>query len=120
MIGNGNARAAVPPDVLKQVILNLVLNAKEVMGRSGPVEIVVSDVEDGVTVEVLDRGPGIPEDALARVFDPFFTTKDSVHGVGLGLYTAEGLVRTHGGAIKASNRSDGPGARFLLELPREA
>jgi signal transduction histidine kinase len=109
--------AAIPPDELKQILLNLVLNAREVTPPGGAVEVVVDGTGGSVRIEVLDRGPGIPEEALPRIFDPFFSTKDEVHGVGLGLFTAEGLVRRHGGRIRAENRVDGPGARFVVELP---
>jgi C4-dicarboxylate-specific signal transduction histidine kinase len=73
-------------------------------------------------VDVMDDGPGVPPDILHRVFDPFFTTKDAVHGVGLGLFVAEGLVRTAGGSIvarHARDRSDATyrGAWFHIELP---
>ncbi len=116
VIGGEGLGAAMPPDALKQVLLNLILNAQEVTNDGGPVEVVIGDA-DGPRIEVLDRGPGIPQEALSRVFDPFFSTKGDMHGVGLGLFTAEGLVRTHGGRIEASNRQDGPGARFVIHLP---
>jgi len=75
-----------------------------------------------VSVDVVDDGPGISADILHRVFDPFFTTKDAVHGVGLGLFVAEGLVRTAGGSIVARNApidsgSAYGGAWFHIELP---
>ena len=73
-----------------------------------------------VAIDVLDRGHGIPPDVEDRIFDPFFTTKEAVHGVGLGLYTAQGLVRAAGGSLEAGNRSDGPGARFTVRLPAAA
>ncbi|HKK27855.1 MAG TPA: ATP-binding protein [Gemmatimonadota bacterium] len=118
------------PDVLKQVLLNLVENAREAIAASGPgpdgsgrgsIEIEVradgADPGDGdVVLEVRDDGPGFAEGVLERIFDPFFTTKDEVHGVGLGLFVAEGLVRRHGGAVTASNRRGG-GARVILRLP---
>jgi C4-dicarboxylate-specific signal transduction histidine kinase len=71
---------------------------------------------------VVDDGPGISAEILHRVFDPFFTTKDAVHGVGLGLFVAEGLVRTAGGSIVARNAAVGSGpayggAWFHIELP---
>jgi two-component system C4-dicarboxylate transport sensor histidine kinase DctB len=72
-----------------------------------------------VMVDVADDGPGIPADVLPRIFDPFFTTKGAVHGVGLGLFVAEGLVRTAGGRLTATNRAAG-GAQFHLELPAAA
>lgn len=117
VVGGRDVWAPMPPDALKQVLLNLVLNARDVTPAESTVEVVVTPDDDEIRLEVLDRGPGIPEEALARVFDPFYTTKDEVHGVGLGLFTAEGLVRTHGGRIRAENRTDGPGARFVVELP---
>ena len=66
---------------------------------------------------MVDDGHGISDDALPQVFDPFFTTKSDVRGVGLGLFTAAGLVRGHGGRIAAANRSDRSGARLTIEIP---
>lgn len=117
VVSPGDAKARVAPDALKQVLLNLGLNAREAMDDEGPMEIVVASEDGKVTIEVLDRGPGIDDDIVPRIFDPFFTTKTQVQGVGLGLFTAEALVRTYGGRIAAANRSDGPGARFTLEFP---
>jgi len=70
----------------------------------------------------------VPPEILSRIFDPFFTTKDAVHGVGLGLFVAEGLVRTAGGRITAGTSSiagsaganEGGGAWFRIELPTVA
>jgi len=117
VVSPGNITARMAPDSLKQVLLNLGLNAREAMGDEGPMEIVVSPHGERTRIEVMDRGPGIPEEILPRIFDPFFTTKSEVQGVGLGLFTAEAIVRTFGGRIEAANRTDGPGARFTLELP---
>jgi C4-dicarboxylate-specific signal transduction histidine kinase len=80
---------------------------------------------DDVHIDARDNGPGIPADILSRVFDPFFTTKDAVHGVGLGLFVAEGLVRSAGGRITAANidssrdSAEGGqhGAWFRIQLP---
>jgi signal transduction histidine kinase len=119
VVGGAGLRVGMPADALKQVLLNLLLNAREV-AEGAPIEVVVSREDDGARLEVLDRGPGIAVEALPRIFDPFFSTKDHVHGVGLGLFTAEGLVRTHGGRISAGNRTDGPGARFVIHLPAES
>jgi signal transduction histidine kinase len=110
----------IAAEALKQVLLNLVLNAREAAPEGSTVEVVAIREHDDpqrIRVEVLDRGPGIPGHLMDRIFDPFFTTKDSVHGVGLGLYTAESLVRAAGGVLRASNRADGPGARFSVILP---
>jgi signal transduction histidine kinase len=117
VVGSGSLHARVAADAMKQVLLNLGLNAREAMEDQGPIEIVLSGAAGRVRVEVLDRGPGIDEEILPRIFDPFFTTKKQVHGVGLGLFTAEAIVRTYGGRIEAANRGDGPGARFTIEFP---
>ncbi len=112
------------PDALKQVLLNLVQNAREAVlnGQHEPLEPVnVVEIQlhvEGahVAIDVRDRGPGIAEHDLTRIFDPFFTTKEAVHGVGLGLFVAEGLVRTVGGRLTAGNR-DGGGAWFRIDVP---
>lgn len=113
--------AAISPDALKQVFLNLVQNAREAVRQArvsaGPrIEITVRRDGDTVRVAVTDNGPGIAPEALPRIFDPFFTTKESVQGVGLGLFVAEGIVRVAGGRLTAGNRDDG-GAEFRIELP---
>jgi signal transduction histidine kinase len=114
---NGPTQVGISADRLKQVLLNLTRNAAEAMGHSGTVEIHVDGGLDSVVVRVEDDGPGIDEAVLPRVFDPFFTTKDEIQGVGLGLFTAEGLVRTYGGRISAINRADRSGACFRVEIP---
>jgi signal transduction histidine kinase len=120
VVGVEGSVARIAPDSLKQVLLNLGLNAREAMGDEGPMEIVVGGSGGQVRIEVLDRGAGIPPEIIPRIFDPFFTTKSQVQGVGLGLFTAEAIVRTYGGRIEANNRDDGPGARFTVELPEVA
>jgi len=126
--GDEGLEAAIGPDALKQVLLNLVQNGREAYvgwtGKpAGParVAIEVSAASDEIRIEVSDNGPGIPPEILSRIFDPFFTTKDAVHGVGLGLFVAEGLVRSAGGKITAGNRAPsgerGDGAWFRIELP---
>ena len=119
-----DVHATLAPDALKQVLLNLVQNAREAMQQcengttDAPqtIEISVHNTPDEIFMEVRDRGPGIPPASLARIFDPFFTTKAAMHGVGLGLFVAEGVVRTAGGRLSAGNRDDG-GAWFRVQLP---
>jgi signal transduction histidine kinase len=114
------APVAIPPDALKQVLLNLAQNAYEAVGADGTIGIAVSRGGENTVIEVSDSGPGIPPEVLDRIFDPFFTTKTHARGVGLGLFLAEGIVRRHGGRVTAHNRGQGGGARFRLELPRKA
>ncbi|HTI64750.1 MAG TPA: ATP-binding protein [Gemmatimonadaceae bacterium] len=130
--GDEQIEAAIAPDALKQVLLNLVQNAREAFEGwgarpPGPARVAIALARDGdeVRIEIRDNGPGIPAEVLPRVFDPFFTTKGAVHGVGLGLFVAEGLVRGAGGRITAGNfgaPSDAAadvnfGARFVVQLP---
>jgi two-component system NtrC family sensor kinase len=120
--GNADHAAAIAPDALKQVLLNLVQNAREAVTQSGTetpkISVDVHDSDDGVSIRVRDNGPGVPDDLRARIFDPFFTTKGAVDGVGLGLFVAEGLVRSAGGRLSLQgDLASGRGATFYIELP---
>lgn len=103
---------------LEQVLLNLMMNAATAMGGKGRITVRVRrlqrDAEPWLAIEVLDQGPGIPAEHLARIFDPFFTT---TQGTGLGLTISYGLIRAHGGELRAANRAEG-GAVFTVLLPR--
>ncbi len=106
---------------VKQVILNLIINAEHAMvtahGRGSLVVRTTHDVDRrSVVIEVSDDGPGIADDLQARVFDPFFTTKDVGKGTGLGLSVAYAIVQEHGGRIWLTSRP-GAGASFFVELP---
>jgi signal transduction histidine kinase len=108
---------AMPPDTLKQVLLNLVQNAREVMPDGGSVWLRLERDGGRAVIEVVDEGPGLPDELLDRIFDPFFTTKGEVSGVGLGLFIAHGLVSRFDGRLEARDRFDGPGAVFRIEIP---
>ncbi len=99
---------------LKQVVLNLVLNAVDASDEEQPVRVRTSWSEDEVRLEVKDEGRGIPPAELSQVFIPFFTTKDS--GTGLGLAVCQRIVTAHGGEIRVSS-TPGEGARFSITLP---
>ena len=118
--GPEGLQAGLSPDSLKQVLLNLVHNAREAMADAPPdqsrIDISVRETAEGVEIAVQDHGPGVPEELRTRIFDPFFTTKGAVDGVGLGLFVAEGLVRSAGGRLALSPSSRG--ARFVVGLPR--
>jgi signal transduction histidine kinase len=118
--GGERADARIAPDALKQVLTNVVRNAREAIGmreQPGVIRIEVARAGASVIIQVRDDGPGIPADMLNRIFDPFVSTKHAVHGVGLGLYVAEGLVRAAGGRITAANNVGAPGACVRIELP---
>jgi signal transduction histidine kinase len=120
--GDAGLEAAMSPDSLKQVLLNLVQNAREAQRSAGTadsrVDVTVRRAAEGVEIAVEDNGPGVPQELRNRIFDPFFTTKSAVDGVGLGLFVAEGLVRSAGGRLTLDRTS--AGARFIVELPKAA
>jgi len=117
---------------LEQVIINLVVNARDAMTGDGTVEIRTSNVShsgpqqlghemlppgDYVLLEVIDEGVGIPKENLGRIFEPFFSTKEVGSGTGLGLSTVYGIVKQTGGYIFVESEP-GKGATFLIFLPR--
>lgn len=104
---------------LQQVLLNLLLNARDALESGGRIRVATSARGDRVTLEVLDDGTGIAEEDLPRIFDPFFTTKGRGKGTGLGLSISHGIVREHHGELVVESV---PGAFtcFRVELPRAA
>jgi two-component system, NtrC family, sensor kinase len=112
------ALAQVPCDrsQIEQVLINLVMNAAEAVGRGGKVVVRTAREPETALLEVADNGPGIPDDVLPRIYDPFFTTKDAGKGVGLGLAVVYGIVEAHGGSIDVNSRA-GQGATFTVHLP---
>ncbi|OGQ09067.1 MAG: hypothetical protein A2026_07615 [Deltaproteobacteria bacterium RBG_19FT_COMBO_46_12] len=103
---------------LKQVFMNIIVNAAEAMHGNGKLTITTSPAPDQKTVfvEFTDTGEGIPEENLNRIFDPFFTTKEVGKGTGLGLATSYGIVEDHGGKISVKSQV-GEGTTFTIELP---
>ena len=104
------------PQRLKQVFLNLVVNALRAVGESGQVCVEVWHEGEQVLAAVSDDGCGIAPDDLGRVFDPFFTTRQAGDGTGLGLAIAHEIVRSHRGTIDVASRP-GHGTRVKLSFP---
>jgi two-component system sensor histidine kinase KdpD len=106
--------------LLQQVLLNLLENAEKYSPPGAPIEISAFASEGKVTIEVADRGPGLPPGDEQRVFEKFYRspTARSRSGVGLGLTISRGIVELHGGKIWARPR-DGGGAVFGFSLPLE-
>ena len=109
------------PDQLHQVVLNLIVNAQQVLrDRAGPRRIRVASRYDPdarvIRIAVADNGPGIPEHLRARVFEPYFTTKPTGLGTGMGLAVSHGIVEAHGGTLTLDCPEMG-GAVFTITLP---
>jgi two-component system NtrC family sensor kinase len=102
------------PDQLKQIVLNLLLNAIESSPPGHAVTLDVRAVRDGVVLEVRDVGSGIPPDQLENIFHPFFTTKET--GTGLGLALVHQMIVEHGGQITVDS-APGKGTTFRVVLP---
>ena len=121
------------PTQLHQVLLNLCVNARDAMPEGGNLSLTAEnfDVDEQYTtmtpglkpgphvlISVIDNGTGIPQHVIDKIFDPFFTTKELGKGTGLGLATALGIVKSHGGTINVY--STGKGTTFRVLLPSAA
>jgi len=111
------------PSQLEQVIVNLLVNAREAMPASGTVSLTTANREaaegagESVELAVADTGTGIPPEIRDKLFEPFFTTKESTGGSGLGLATVYGVVTRAGGTVRVESEV-GRGSRFEIVLPR--
>ena len=104
-------------ELIRRAILNLTLNALDVMPEGG--ELVVTSYESatGFELEIADSGPGLSDEQQKRLFEPFYSTKET--GTGLGLSVVAHAAEAHGGSITAINCPEG-GAAFTLKIPRRA
>jgi signal transduction histidine kinase len=114
--GEGVPQVAAVIDQIKQVILNLLNNARDAMADGGAIEI-ATEVRNGrAEIHVEDTGSGIEEGDMKYIFEPFFTTRSAAQGTGLGLSISHGIVKRHGGEIEVASRV-GQGTRFTISLP---
>jgi len=105
---------------IKQVLLNLVMNARTAMSKAGGTLTITSRAaDDGVRLKVADTGIGIPAEIRGKLFEPFITTKNEITGTGLGLSVCLGIVRQHNGSIEVTSEQ-GTGTTFIVTLPIEA
>lgn len=115
------------PGQLEQVVMNLLVNARDALAGGGRLTVETSAIEldpgsgrravPAVRLRVTDTGPGMDSETRARVFEPYFTTKEAGKGSGLGMSTVFGIVTQHGGQIAVASEV-GEGATFTLDLPR--
>jgi signal transduction histidine kinase len=107
----------VDEEQMKQVLINLAINACEAMPDGGTLSILSRTLEQkSLAIVFKDEGQGISQDAKSRLFEPFFTTKEG--GTGLGLAIANKIVEAHGGSIDVRNHPDG-GAEVSVIFPSE-
>ncbi len=101
---------------LQQVVLNLVTNAIDAIGKDGTVTVRTKADDAEISIVVADTGPGIPENIQKKVFDPFFTTKGGGKGNGLGLWVSYSIIEKMGGTLSLRSE-EGHGAEFTIRLP---
>jgi two-component system NtrC family sensor kinase len=118
----------VDADLIKQVVMNMLVNAQQAIEEKGDITIRSRRVTEAMSAEpdtkpvpmvelaIIDTGCGIPEQNLKRIFDPFFTSKELGKGTGLGLSVSHGIVSAHGGTIKVES-TVGEGSTFRVFLP---
>jgi signal transduction histidine kinase len=104
------------PEQITQVLLNLILNALQVLPLGGKIKLETYEKEDVFCIEISDNGPGIPLEERVRIFEAFFCRREG--GVGLGLAIVQQIVFAHGGEIEASESKLG-GASFTIRLVRK-
>jgi len=104
----------VDADQIRQVFINIILNAQQAMSKDGRLDIHARSKGEFVEVEFADTGCGIPESDIDKIFDPLFTTK--AKGIGLGLSVCKSVLERHGGDIRVESKA-GRGTTFTVSLP---
>ena len=109
----------VDPQMIEQVLTNLILNAVQATDEGGSIILQTRMVHGRCEIDVADTGSGIPPEVRAHIFDPFFTTKGTGEGTGLGLSVSLGIVERHGGQLTVDSEV-GRGTVFTVSLPLSA
>lgn len=108
---------SVDVKLIKQAVLNLMLNAVQAMNQGGELILSVAADEYQATIDIIDTGPGIPPDALEKIFQAYYSTKKG--GTGLGLALTRRIIREHGGDLLVKSEP-GKGTNFTICLPLAA
>jgi two-component system sensor histidine kinase KdpD len=112
----------VHPALIEQALFNILENAARFSPPGEPVRVVVRAAGDRLFIDVIDRGPGIPEEERARIFDMFYSVAHgdrAPQGTGLGLAICRGMIGAHGGSVEALP-GDGVGTTIRISLPLPA
>ncbi len=116
---SGESKFCCEPQLIQQVVFNLINNASQAMGsESGEIHIEVEVCDKMLTMRVSDTGPGVPVDARKSIFEPYFTTKSEGIGTGLGLHLCRTIVERFKGRIFLDEEYN-HGASFVIEFPKE-
>jgi signal transduction histidine kinase len=102
-------------ELMKQVFMNIILNAVQAMPDGGNLRIVTAETDEHVTASVIDDGEGVDPQYIEKIFDPFFSTKDK--GTGLGLAIAHKIMQSQGGFIRAYKNKE-KGSTFCVSFPK--
>ena len=105
----------VSPESIKQVFLNLIINAYDAMPNGGKLKVSITTLKSDISIKFSDTGPGIPPEMIPRIFEPFFSTKDPTKGTGLGLSVCYGIIKKHNGSITFYNQEIG--GCFEIKFP---
>jgi signal transduction histidine kinase len=114
--GKGIPPVRLQQESIKQVILNLLLNAQQALDQEGSIDIITTSSENGVSIEVSDTGHGMSSDQLEHLFEPFRSKKKT--GLGVGLYACKRIVEDHRGTIRVESQL-GQGTRIIVTFPVE-
>ena len=113
-LDNKLSKILADTEKLKQVFVNIIINAAEAMPSGGKLEIITKEMDNMVSISFSDTGEGIPAEEKSRIFDPFYTTKKT--GTGLGLSISYQSIQLHGGTIEVDSELN-KGSTFIINFP---